>query len=336
MLEQAPANPLVSVIILTYNRLDYLHDAIASILAQTFQDFEIIVSDDCSSINPQTLVDSFQDSRIRFRRNSTNLGIAQNATQALTIAQGKYIASLNDDDSWTNTFLATLVTPLEANPNLVLAFCDYAVMDAAGTIHNHWTEQQSRQEKRDRLIDGIYQSFWQIGLIDQAVFTSCAAVMRRDAIALDELPQAGVFWDYYLAYLACRTEQGAYYCAERLAYYRRHSQSENMVSGSRDAQAKIRKGMAGIFCYEQFALNAPHVWMQSYFWREWAHANTTVAIGLMRDRLFAQARPYLVRSLQRQPLNLRTFIAFLLSYSPESFATTISHFHNPGILSRSR
>jgi len=332
----ASETPLVSVIIPTYNRPDYLWEAIVSVLNQTFQDFEIIVSDDCSQESSEAIVNAFQDARIIFRRNQVNLGIAANVTHAIKLAKGKYIASLNDDDIWTPTFLETLIAPLEANSNLVLAFCDYAVIDATGQIHDKWTTQQSRQEKRDRLTQGMYQPFWKIGLVDQAVFMSCAAVVRRDVIDLEILPQAGVFWDYYLAYLACRTGQGAYYSTERLAHYRRHSQSENMVSGSRNAQAKIRKGIAGLFCYEQFALNVPEPAMQRYFWREWAHANTTLAIGLMRDRQFAKARPYLVRSLQRHPFNLRTLIAFLLSYTPESFATSMSQLRNPGILSRAR
>lgn len=330
------STPLVSVIIPTYNRPTYLQAAIASVLNQTFQNFEIIVSDDGSRESPQALVESFRDPRIRFRRNATNVGIAWNATYALQSARGKYIASLNDDDQWTAQFLEKLVTPLETHPDLVLAFCDYSVMDAEGTINPELSKQQSVQEGRDRLQTGIYHPFYKIGLVDQAVFVSCAAVIRRDAIALDELPDAGVFWDYYLAYQACRSGQGAYYCSERLAQYRRHPQSENMVSGSRDAQAKIRKGKAGIYCYERFAADAPDLSIQKHFEREWAHANTTLAIGLMRDRQYAAARSYLLRSLKCHPLNLRTLFALILSCIPQSLAHPLIHLRDPGLLSRAR
>ncbi|MBF2025191.1 MAG: glycosyltransferase family 2 protein [Oscillatoriales cyanobacterium C42_A2020_001] len=330
------SKPLVSVIIPTYNRPVYLQAAIASVLNQTFQDFEIIVSDDGSRESCQLLVESFHDPRIHFRRNATNVGIAWNATYAIRAARGKYIASLNDDDQWTAQFLEKLVTSLETHSDLVLAFCDYSVMDAEGTISQALSVQQSIQEGRDRLQTGIYHPFYKIGLVDQAVFVSCAAVIRRDVIALDELPSAGVFWDYYLAYQACRSGQGAYYCSERLAQYRRHLQSENMLSGSRDTQAKIRKGRAGIYCYERFAADAPDPWIQKYFEREWAHANTTLAIGLMRDRQYATARPYLLRSLSRHPLNLRTLFALMLSYLPQSLVCPIIHLRDPGLLSRAR
>ena len=74
---------LVSVIIPTYNRPEYLRKAIASAVRQTYRHIEIIVSDDCSPDNPQAIIDEFQDSRIRLRRNPQNLGIALNVTSCL-------------------------------------------------------------------------------------------------------------------------------------------------------------------------------------------------------------------------------------------------------------
>lgn len=330
-----PALPLVSVIIPTYNRSDYLRSAIASVLQQTYQNFEIIVSDDGSVESPEAMVESFHDPRIRFRRNPTNLGIARNATHAFQTAQGKYVASLNDDDCWHEDFLEKLVLPLEANPELVLAFCDYHIIDADGRIDHQRTEHQTQREKRDRLQQGIYQPFWKIGLVDQAIFTACAAVIRKDIVAWEQLEEGGVFWDYYLTYLACRAGGSAYYCAERLAQYRVHPQSENMLSGSRDAQAKIRKGRAGIACHERFMADAPQA-LKPYFEQEWAHANTTLAIGLMRSQQVAAARPYLFKSFRCRPLNLRTLMALLLSWMPPSWMRPFVFLRNPGILSRAR
>ena len=127
-------SPLISVIIPTYNRPHYLKQAIASVVQQTYTNIEIIVSDDCSPEHPQSIIDAFQDARIRLRRNPTNLGIGLNATYAFKEAQGKYVASLNDDDVWQPNFLEKLVPPLEADPELALAFCDYSIIDAEGVV----------------------------------------------------------------------------------------------------------------------------------------------------------------------------------------------------------
>ena len=83
--------PLVSVIIPTYNRPDYLKEAIESAVGQTYQTIEVIVADDCgpASAQNQKIVEDFQDSRIIFRRNATNLGVTQNFANAIKQVQGK-------------------------------------------------------------------------------------------------------------------------------------------------------------------------------------------------------------------------------------------------------
>lgn len=327
---------LVSVIIPTYNRQSYLKEAIASAVRQTYHNIEIIVSDDCSSESPDALVESFQDPRIRFRRNATNLGIGLNVTNAFKEARGKYVASLNDDDIWNEDFLEKLVPHLDANPNLALAFCDYYVIDSNSKIDELATEKRTGREKRDHLKEGIYQPFYDIGLVDQAVFSASAAVIRKDVVEWDKLFEAGVFWDLYTIYLACRNGHGAYYCPERLSRYREHAQSENMISGSRNVQAKIRKGKAAVFCYERFMEDDKLQKYRHYFKQELAHANTTLGIGLLRTEQVAQARPYLLRALSQQKFNLRTIAALTLSFIPQPLARPFLFIQNKGRLSKIR
>ena len=320
--------PLVSVIIPTYNRPHYLKEAIASVVQQTYTNLEIIVSDDCSVESPAAIVAAFQDSRIRLRRNPTNLGIGLNVTCAFQEAQGEYVASLNDDDIWHPEFIAKLLPSLEANSDLALAFCDYFVIRPDSSVDIEATENQTNREKRRHLQPGIHQPFWEIGLVDRAVFTASAALIRRCAVDWSRLQEAGVFWDYYISYLACRSGNGAYYCPERLSYYRIHPQSENMTSGSRNAQAKIRKGKAGIACYEHFIEDAPTPKLKHYFEREWAYANTTLGIGLLRAQQVEASRPYLLRALRHQKINFRTLIALTLSYLPQPLASPFLRVRN--------
>ncbi|MEM1252510.1 MAG: glycosyltransferase family 2 protein [Cyanobacteria bacterium P01_H01_bin.21] len=329
-------SPLISVIIPTYNRPDYLREAIASVINQTYTNLEIIVSDDCSTQNPKGLIESFHDPRLRLRRNSKNLGVGLNSTYGFIGSKGKYVASLNDDDKWDPHFLERLVQPLEQNSDLVLAFCDYYVIDDISSINWTATKKQTKREKRHKLREGIYQPFWEIGLVDQAVFTASASLIRRDAVCWDKLFEAGVFWDYYIAYLACRAGGGAYYCPERLAYYRMHAQSENMVSGSRNIQAKIRKGKAATFCHQQFMEDENLQSYRSYFQREWAHASTTLGIGFLRLGQLEDARFHLHRALQHRALSLRTLVALGASYLPQSMADSLAHIHNPGLFTRLR
>jgi glycosyltransferase involved in cell wall biosynthesis len=312
--------PLVSIITPTYNRPEYLKQALTSAVRQTYKNIEIIVSDNCSPENPQAIVDSFKDPRIRFSRNETNIGMFGNTMKAFNMARGKYVATLLDDDLWEEDFLEKLVPPLEANPDLVLSFCDHYVINADGEINHEITEHCSQLFQRANLGEGIYQPFYKIGLVDQAVATAMAAVIRREVIDWDNIPEeVGGSWDIYLTYLCCSTGMGAYYYPEKLTRYRRHDETETMLSGRRNYQAKIRKAQAEMFCFQCFMEDEKLKEFKTYFQQQWVKVNTTLGIGLMRAEQVKQARPYLWRSL-RQKLNLRSMAALLLSFAPAKVA----------------
>ncbi|MCF4968176.1 glycosyltransferase family 2 protein [Nostoc sp. CMAA1605] len=313
--------PLVSVITPTYNRPDYLKAALTSAVRQTYRHIEIIVSDNCSPENPQAIVESFNDPRIRFSRNTTNLGMFGNTIKAFKMARGKYIASLLDDDMWEADFLEKLVPPLEANPNLALAFCDHYVIDAQGNIDDGMTQECSQFYKRSHLAKGIYQPFYRLALIDRSVSSATAAVIRRDVIDWDAIPaEVGGSWDIYLNYLCCRSGLGAYFYPEKLTRYRVHEQTDTMLSGKRNPQAKIRKAQADMFCYEQFMADERLKEFQPYFQQQWAHVSTTLGIGLIRNQQLEAARPYFWRSL-KESLKLRTLAGLMLSFTPPAIAS---------------
>ena len=273
--------PLVSVIIPTYNRPEYLKQAIASAIQQTYQNIEIIVSDNCSPENPQTIIESFGDSRIRFWRQQQNIGMLANQMHAFKMAQGKYVASLHDDDMWNEDFLAKLVPPLEANPELILAFCDQYIIDAQSKINHALTEENTQAYKRDKLTQGVHQTFDKIGLVDKSIPTAAACVIRNNIIDWDSIPsEVGGMWDLYLTYLCCISGYGAYYYPERLTRYRTHEQTDTMLSGSKDAQAKIRKAKSEIFCYKIFRQDQRLKEFQPYFQQKWLEAHTTLAYWL--------------------------------------------------------
>jgi glycosyltransferase involved in cell wall biosynthesis len=318
--ERRTPEPLVSIITPTYDRPDYLKVALSSAVKQTYRNIEIIVSDNCSPESPQPIVESFNDDRIRFYRNSTNLGMFANTMNAFKKARGKYVASLLDDDMWEENFLEKLVPPLEANPDLTLAFCDHYMMDADGNIDKELTEHCSELFKRSQLQEGIFQPFCKLSLIDRAVSTATAAVIRRDVVDWKSIPpEVGGSWDLYVNYLCCRNGLGAYYCPEKLTRYRVHEQTDTMMSGSRNSQAKIRKAQADLFCYEKFMEDEKLKEFNPYFLQQWGHVSTTLGIGLMRSKQIKEARPYFWRSL-RQHLTFRTLAALVLSFGPPRIA----------------
>lgn len=91
-------NPLVSVIIPTYNRPDYLERAVTSVLKQTHQNLEIIIIDDHSVIDLSHIISKFQDTRINFYRNKANRGSVYSRNRGISLCKGDYINFLDDDD----------------------------------------------------------------------------------------------------------------------------------------------------------------------------------------------------------------------------------------------
>ena len=92
--------PMVSVIIPTHNRADYLKAAIASVMDQKYKDYEVIVIDDHSTDNTYDVVNGFEDQRIHYISNKGRNGPSIARNVGIAAARGKYVAFLDDDDWW--------------------------------------------------------------------------------------------------------------------------------------------------------------------------------------------------------------------------------------------
>jgi glycosyltransferase involved in cell wall biosynthesis len=113
---------LVSIGIPTYNRAgSYLQYALRSAVRQTYENIEIIVSDNCSSDSTESVVKEFGDSRIRYYRQKENIGPVNNRNFCLEQARGKYIVMLLDDDLIDDDFVATCMDAVRHHePGVIL------------------------------------------------------------------------------------------------------------------------------------------------------------------------------------------------------------------------
>lgn len=93
-------HPVVSVVIPTHNREQFVGRAIRSVLAQTYTDFELIVVDDGSTDNTAGVVGSFKDPRIRFVRHEQNRGVSASRNTGIRMSRGEYVAFQDSDDEW--------------------------------------------------------------------------------------------------------------------------------------------------------------------------------------------------------------------------------------------
>ncbi len=113
--------PLVSVAMVTYNSSKYVGVAIESVLASTYQNFELVISDDCSTDDTWEIIKGYKDPRIKVSQNETNLGEYPNREKCIETACGKYIIFIDGDDMiypWALTFA---VAEIEKFPNASMA-----------------------------------------------------------------------------------------------------------------------------------------------------------------------------------------------------------------------
>lgn len=123
--------PLVSVCIPNYNNAKYLDACIQSALAQTYQNTEVILVDDCSTDNSLEIAKKYE-AEIRVLQNSTNLGQPKNTNKCIKRSTGKYLVILHSDDFLLPHFAEKLVHILENYPNVGMAIGERMETDEAG------------------------------------------------------------------------------------------------------------------------------------------------------------------------------------------------------------
>lgn len=124
---------LVSIIMPNYNSAEYIVKTIESVLAQTYQNWELIIVDDCSTDSSVELVKNIEDSRIRLLFNDENSGAARSRNRAIEAANGRWIAFLDSDDLWVPTKLMQHVKFM-LESGAAFSFTDYTVIDSKESV----------------------------------------------------------------------------------------------------------------------------------------------------------------------------------------------------------
>jgi O-antigen biosynthesis protein len=172
--ENSKSQPLVTVIIPTYNRADLVKGAIESVLAQSYSQWELLVVDDASTDETSTILQGMSDERIRYIRHSQNRGGSAARNTGLAQAKGAYIAFLDSDDEWLPTKLEKQVAHFEHLPlNVGLVYTGALVVRDGGV------QEEQRPVHRGSLFRQL--------LLDNVIVGSGSAVMIRSTV-LENVP----------------------------------------------------------------------------------------------------------------------------------------------------
>jgi glycosyltransferase involved in cell wall biosynthesis len=296
-------SPIVSIVIPTYNHAPMLQRALATVVEQTYQNWNAIVVNNFSSDNTLEVVAAFNDPRIQCVNFRNNGVIGSSRNEGIALATGKYIAFLDSDDTWFPTKLEKCVEILESGSDLV-CHAEY------------WIDESGKS----RLVAyGPSEAATHHNLIYKGNRISTSATVVRAALlkevhGFDVAPELISTEDYDLwIRLAAKSDKFAF-ISEPLGEYHRH---DNNVS------ANIEKHLAA-----ELALLAKHFSANTRFEnmiarrRRKALAYYGAGRSLHRTRKHFLALQKYTRSLVIWPLSLRLYAAVMLSlmgfFKPES------------------
>ncbi len=180
-------NPLVSVVMPIYGVERFVAEAVDSVLAQTFTDFEFIIVDDVSPDRSREICESYDDLRIRIVVHEQNRGLAGARNTGIRHARGKYVAFLDSDDRWTPEKLTKHVAHLDSSPAVGVSFSRSVFMSEDGTVLNTYQMPKLTDITAEHL------------LCRNPVGNGSAPVIRRETLAdiAFESKLYGEYEEYY-------------------------------------------------------------------------------------------------------------------------------------------
>lgn len=166
---------MISVIIPLYNKESSIRRSIGSVLAQSFQNFEIIVVDDGSTDRSVEYLESIKDSRIRLIRQK-NQGVSVARNRGIKEAKGEFIALLDADDEWSPHCLATFNELREGYPSCDVFVVNYQFRCSDGTFRSSIINNVSFEGE-----SGVLTNYFQVASTSHPPITAISIMVRSKA-----------------------------------------------------------------------------------------------------------------------------------------------------------
>ncbi|NJR49473.1 MAG: glycosyltransferase family 2 protein [Leptolyngbyaceae cyanobacterium CSU_1_3] len=218
----------VSIGVPVYNGENYLEAALDSLLAQTFQDFEIIIADNASTDRTEEICQFYaaKDNRIRYYRHPTNIGATPNFDCLLKYARGEYFKWAAHDDVHAPTYLEKCVAVLDRNPKVILCYPWTQFIDEKGDAYPRNYEFDGKLRLNS---DQPHERFHDIA----CTFQECFQLFGLIRTSVLKQPSVGPYGNYSHAdgvYLARLALAGQFHeIPEQLFLSRQHSQQSCKV-----------------------------------------------------------------------------------------------------------
>jgi glycosyltransferase involved in cell wall biosynthesis len=293
--------PRTSVIITSYNYACYLPAAMASVLAQSDGDFELLIVDDSSTDDSVAVARACADPRVRVMvQPHSGLGAARNT--GIRAARGRYIAFLDADDIWMPDKLARQCDVLERQPHIGLVYTRFGIIDPAGRRQSRGYSYLSAKPS------GSLLPYLITGNVVGTPTTICFRRALLDACAtqFDETDAYVEDWHFYLQ---IAPHCAFAYLARTLAFHRQHHRNMQKAALMDMTQSlnTARFGLAQAHRY----LGAEGHALRRYERRVQAYIDAMAGREYVKAGRLELARRHAARSLQAYPWNLTEAVLYL-------------------------
>lgn len=304
-------SPLVSVVIPTYNRARYIGETVESVLAQTYDNIEIIVVDDGSTDDTRRVLKPYQEHIIYIYQENQGPSVARNT--GIMKSTGPYIAFLDSDDLWMPEKLEIQVAYLNEHPEVGLVHCDFLlqVENPNGPVLKKWP----------------YANNWPSGYVlpfmfVQSMIGTSSVVTRRECFDVAGLFDPRFFGpeDYHL-WLRIARHYPITYLDKPLSIYRHHG--ENLTTNRVGLKREILSVVES-FVQENPGLEEEigvDVVRRGLFDRHYA-----LAYVLYDEGDYKESRPYFAHCIKLQLSHCLSYGYYLVSFLPPAWVRRLRQF----------
>ena len=226
--------PKVTILVTNYNHASFLNERLNSILNQSYQNFEIILMDDCSSDNSLSVLEEYKNhpkvSNCIF--NLKNEGYGKQWKKGISVAKGEYIWIAESDDFADRTFLAELVPMLDENPNAGLVYCQSYKVDEQSNIikiNSDWTADLDDKRWDSNFINNGLDEINNYLCKKCTIPNASGVLFRKSKLNLNDIQVDFIkMGDWYL-WISILKKTELIFCSKPLNYFRDTSYSTRVL-----------------------------------------------------------------------------------------------------------
>lgn len=224
--------PRVSIGIPVYNGENYLKEAIESHLAQSYDDFELLITDNASTDGTRDICEFYakQDKRIKYHRNETNIGGFANFSGLVDLARGEYFKwSSHDDVIFSKDYLKSCVEKLDGDPSIIIVTSSEIAIDKNGDVIENYMDKYPKLKNLES--PSAYKRFYDTTCLNHGCY-KVFGVMRTDI--LKQTPRLANFLGSDRTLLAELSLRGKFWESPEAIAYRRHEEQWCAITNDKE------------------------------------------------------------------------------------------------------